>query len=659
MNCVKSGSSLTSLKENKVNQSLLNPLVMELNHEIFSSLGMTLIHSLWQGTIVSVMILFLLGLIGKTNARLRYIVLFSGLMMLLAGFISTFIFIYRNYGIIPAQELSSFVPLIPADANAYQSLPPAGAGITGRIFGYIEPAYPALAIGWLTGFILIGLRMAGGLMFSRKKLMNGLTLPDRDLEMTFIGLQKLLKLPVGITLRISARTISPMITGLLKPVVIIPAAAITGLSTDQIEAVMVHELAHIQRYDHIMVILQAIAEQVLFYHPVTWILIHEINRERENSCDDFVVKTINNPINYIKALTMIQEMNLNSVVPANAITGKSNQLLGRIRRLVKPEHKHSATFRMAVVLLFFATIGVSAMTFIIAGKPGNLFGGKENTEQVQYAGNHQQNDSGIIMNGTVNATTDDKKDGVKKKMKIVFVNDTIKEMTVNGKPVNKSEMKAYENEIRKIRQEMESSQRELEKVNRQLREAQKEIEIARKELEGTTEDLDLDLDELSEFNLHFREPYLLDYFNLQQPNFPNDSNFHIYGDHLKNPWQNEEFREQMKKVQEEAQKAAEDMRLKHEEYWRSHQDEIREEMKKAKELFYLHPAEPFHGDPFPIMPSDPELGLPLIPEHKEMIPGHPENHDEAAPKDSVVPDQNESKPLDSKLRELEGETIEL
>jgi len=146
--------------------------------------------------------------------------------------------------------------------------------------------------------------------------------------------------------------------------VIIPAAAVSGLSLDQVRTIMIHELAHIRRFDHVMVLIQAIARLLLFFHPLAWYLLPEIDRERENCCDDFVLLNNNNPINYIKALAMIQEMNLPGV-PVNGLTGKSNQLLNRIKRLIKPETRHTAAFRLTVVLLFIATIGLSTMAFII------------------------------------------------------------------------------------------------------------------------------------------------------------------------------------------------------------------------------------------------------------------------------------------------------
>ena len=152
-------------------------------------------------------------------------------------------------------------------------------------------------------------------------------------------------MPASLNLRMSARQISPMVIGLIKPFVIIPAAILSGLNTEQVEAIFVHELAHIRRYDHVMMIIQAIITQILFFHPAAWFFSAEINRERENCCDDFVMKTFPNPINYIKALTMIQELNRDGQVPANALLGRSKRLLGRVKRLLKTEKRHAPVFQ--------------------------------------------------------------------------------------------------------------------------------------------------------------------------------------------------------------------------------------------------------------------------------------------------------------------------
>lgn len=664
---------------------------MEFSNDIFRSLGMTLVHSLWQGAIITVFILFLLGLAGKSNARFRYVVLYSGLMLLLAGFIATLILVYQQNYLLMNGEGQSYMTLLPAADAVNPSWSHTPARFTTWLFHYLEPAYPVLALGWLTGFLFIGIKMAGGTVLSRMNLRQNLVIPDVSLQNKFDQLQNWLKLPVFASLRITTRMVSPLVIGFLKPVVVIPAAAVSGLSTEQVEAILFHELAHIRRFDHVLIILQAIAEQVLFFHPAAWFFLREINRERENCCDDYVVKTNNNPINYIKALTMIQEMNLTSVVPANALTGKSNHLLDRVRRLLKPELKHSPTFRLAVILLFFATIGVSAMTLIITGKPGDFSRNKENSTGMVIIDDIQPDSNGkVIMNGSISEVNRDRSDGDKKKMKIVMINDTIKEMTINGKEVTKEQMKDYEDEIRKIRQEMESSQKELEKAHQELEKAQQELEMARQQIAEAKNDLERPGD--PELIWKFKEPFSEAYINPEQ---------------FKKLWQSEEFREQMRRAQDEAREASEEarkkmeeMRIKREEYWRQHQGEFQdqlkkaqeemkinkeeywqlnqeefqeqmkkaqeeaqkafEEMKKNKELFYL-PEFPylykFHPVPEinePLLPETESL-IPEVPEDEELILAEPEVPLELLPEEPSTGNPQKSESLNSRLKELEGE----
>jgi len=105
----------------------------------------------------------------------------------------------------------------------------------------------------------------------------------------------------------TAKNISPMVAGFFKPVIIIPGTVISGLPISQLEAILAHEIAHIRRYDHILIFLQVFANHILFFHPLAWFLSASINRERENSCDDLAIGIGIDPLNYIKALTMVQK----------------------------------------------------------------------------------------------------------------------------------------------------------------------------------------------------------------------------------------------------------------------------------------------------------------------------------------------------------------
>ena len=552
---------------------------MEFTQVIFRSLGMTLVHSLWQGAVIAALVLFSLSMVKKTNARARYVILFSGLTLLLASFVVTFTLLYQG-------NLPNSIWRPVTNLNAANVIPESWSvtpvTLTGSVLEFLEPWYPALAMGWMAGFMLFTLRFAGGAVIARIRFRSHLTLPDPHIQNMFDSLMLHMEIPFKVKLRISYRSISPMVFGILQPLVIIPIAAISGLSTNQIQTVIVHELAHIRRYDHVLIFIQVIARQVLFFHPLTWFLIPEIDRERENCCDDFVIHSIDSPIHYLKALAMIQEMKLNSV-PANALTGKrSHQLLSRITRLVKPEMKHSAAFRLAVVSLFVATIGISTMAFIITDTPDVK--NSQNSLSVQDA---LQSDTMDKKNthGSINFTSEDW-DGDKKKMKIIFSDDTITRMTVNGKPISKEEMKQYKEEIRKVQEELRTSQEELRIAHEKLNQAQKELQIAQLNMEGIL------------------LPPLAHQFNF-------GSNMGVYSLPQLNPesfeFDTEKFREEMKRAQDEGMKAFQEAQRnqenwklneeewkkemekfrkeaqKHQEYWNLHQEEYNEQMKKAEE----------------------------------------------------------------------------
>ncbi len=341
---------------------------MEINNELIRSLGMALVHSIWEGLVILVMVLFALSLAGRSNARLRYALLLSGHFLLLAAFLSTWYILYHH------NMLSAIKPLTMVYSQVHgliniSTIALRTANYTTPFNQFLEPLYPALAVGWTLGFLFMLIRMAGGFYLSQNIMKKEIFLPDKALLALFEKIKRKLIMPASLSLRISARQISPMVIGIFKPCIIVPAAILSGLNTEQVEAILVHELAHIRRYDHMVMIIQTIVSQILFFHPAAWFFSAGINRERENCCDDFVMKTFPNPINYIKALTMIQEMNTDGQVPVNALLGRSKRLLGRVRRLLKTEKRHAPVFRVATIFLLFITLGIAAITIASASNP--------------------------------------------------------------------------------------------------------------------------------------------------------------------------------------------------------------------------------------------------------------------------------------------------
>ena len=199
-------------------------------------------------------------------------VLVSGHLLLLAAFIATWYITYHHNmatAIKPLTRVYSQVNgLVSASTIALKT-----ADYTTTINQFLEPLYPALAVGWTMGFIFMLIRMAGGFYLSYNIMRRDIFLPDPSLLNLFEKAKTRLMMPAALNIRMSARQISPMVIGIIKPCVIVPAAILSGLNAEQVEAILVHELAHIRRYDHVIMIMQAIITQILFFHPVGMVFL--------------------------------------------------------------------------------------------------------------------------------------------------------------------------------------------------------------------------------------------------------------------------------------------------------------------------------------------------------------------------------------------------
>lgn len=132
----------------------------------------------------------------------------------------------------------------------------------------------------------------------------------------------------------SAISETPAVIGWMRPVILLPAATVAGLTVEQLETVLAHEIAHIRRHDYLINFLQIVVETLLFYHPAVWWISSRIRLERELCCDDEVVRATGDPAIYARALVTLEKLRAPAPVPAMAIGSAGSQLSYRIRRLV-------------------------------------------------------------------------------------------------------------------------------------------------------------------------------------------------------------------------------------------------------------------------------------------------------------------------------------
>ncbi len=153
----------------------------------------------------------------------------------------------------------------------------------------------------------------------------------------------------------------PVVIGHLRPVILIPVGLLNGLPVGQIEAILLHELAHIRRADYLVNLMQTLMEGLLFYHPAAWWISSVIRAERENCCDDLVVATSGDAHEYATALAALAENRVNMREAAMAATG--GNLVKRIRRLLaQPEGPRAMVAPMlsAGILIVTCTVALAA-----------------------------------------------------------------------------------------------------------------------------------------------------------------------------------------------------------------------------------------------------------------------------------------------------------
>jgi beta-lactamase regulating signal transducer with metallopeptidase domain len=149
---------------------------------------------------------------------------------------------------------------------------------------------------------------------------------------------------------------SPLTIGYLKPIILLPIASITNLTLQQVEAVLLHELSHIRRYDYLVNILISIIQTILYFNPFTRLFIQIVQEERENCCDQMVLQFGYDKISYASALLSLEKTSLQSHSFVLGAVGK-RKLLTRIEKIVGIEKK--------IIFRFNHLVGLAAALLCI------------------------------------------------------------------------------------------------------------------------------------------------------------------------------------------------------------------------------------------------------------------------------------------------------
>ncbi len=387
----------------------MTALQIIFNSEITHRLGWVLVHFLWQGALVAAVLAGVLTALRKKSANARYAAACCAMLAMVILPAVTILFIdvpspQTNTAVIldaPADSAgieeaaivadalepgkSVTVPVLPGEIDptkhnctrplpgsegepfAATAAPEAAASFTTQTARALDAALPWMTLTWALGVFGLSLWHLGGwaqLQRLRRRMIEPVA-PDIRLKVLQLAER------IGVTRTVetlqSALVAVPAVVGHFKPVILLPASAMTGLSPEQIEAILAHELAHIKRCDYLVNMLQTAVEILGFYHPGVWWVSRVIRIERENCCDDIAVAVCQDRVTYARALAAMEEVRGHGRL---AVAASGASLFDRIRRLLGADDVRESRFNWAGAVVILLLLGMLSVPVGLAMSKG-------------------------------------------------------------------------------------------------------------------------------------------------------------------------------------------------------------------------------------------------------------------------------------------------
>jgi uncharacterized protein (TIGR03435 family) len=329
-------------------------LQMLVANPAVQALGRALLDFIWQGSLLALLLSIVKTIAPPSAARLRYAVASLIMLMMPIALIVTATWNSRSEPgrATAVPRLTMQVPATSPQQVVYYA--PTASAPHALILGWVVCI-------WMMGVLLLSARAAGGWMGVRK-LKRGGSPAGVELEDIVKGLKRRLRVSAPVRLCTSAMVQVPTAIGWLRPHILLPVTALTGLSEAQIAAILAHELAHISRNDYLLNSLQTVIETMLFYHPAVWWVGRQMRLEREHCCDDMAVAVCGSAFEYASALAEMER--IRGRIPAPALAATGGDLLGRIRRVLgRQDHASRSLGGIAAASL---VLSIAAATAIVS-----------------------------------------------------------------------------------------------------------------------------------------------------------------------------------------------------------------------------------------------------------------------------------------------------
>jgi GWxTD domain-containing protein len=316
------------------------------------ALGWTLLHFCWEGAAVGLALAVALAMIPRRRAELRYVAACAAMALMAALPLVTFARLAAETG--SAERIT-----LGMGAGTLVATGP-GEGIAPtwveRWENGLNAALPEVIGFWLAGVLILLGRLNVGLLAMRWMRARAEDSVAAEMQARMRRVAERLRVRRTVRLLHSAQVQAPTVLGWLKPAILMPVGCLAGMSAEQVEAVLAHELAHIRRNDYLAGVLQAVVETALFYHPAVWWVSRQMRREREACCDDVAARVSGDTVAYARALTMLEARR----GTAMAMSATGGNLKMRIGRLLGVKETASRAGTLGLLMVVLASAGVLA-----------------------------------------------------------------------------------------------------------------------------------------------------------------------------------------------------------------------------------------------------------------------------------------------------------
>jgi beta-lactamase regulating signal transducer with metallopeptidase domain len=452
---------------------------MENITEFFSNplaktLGWTLVHSLWQ--ILAITLVYFAIVLFTKKASYRY---WSGMSLLLLQFMASGITFFVISAISSSEKTFAGVALAPKMLSSVQVM-----------LSYLQTNLPLVVGIWVLGCAILFSRLILGYLWVNSLKNSPKNQFDEKLTQILLDIKQKMNITKNVQVKVSRIVSLPMIMGVLKPVILIPAGLVSGFSQEQLETILAHELAHLKRHDFLLNGLQSVLDVIYFFHPAMWLLSAQIRKERENCCDDLALEVSGSKLLLAKTLVQLQET-IYTPKLAMAFGKKSYSLLERVQRIVgigspRNFNKESIWIVAGLFVTFFAFAQkneeqrtVSTSISRSSSTADTLISPKRNETSIVIQDSKNDfriKDNKIFYNGKEVQLSPEVQEKVNVRLKAVEVNQ--QQMEVQSKL-----MEEQSHEMEKFSSQMEVNSKPMEEISKKMEEVGKKMELASKKHE--------------------------------------------------------------------------------------------------------------------------------------------------------------------------------